>query len=644
MERMIHMKMMDIGEELVMSGYVLNKGPFKIMRKLGDEMKVVFNNLMYLEMKMKEMKEMGEESKMELPPHVLALMNKMYVTVVMLHNKVVEALGGKGDKIMMALRNDFNVLSNTYKGKPDFNKMLMYVADNMQWMIKHFRNGDDKSDMAKAAFRNLNEAMKNTYAMAKMMDGDNSKMLKIMEMMGLKMQSIWNMMTGGPVKYTRESLIQGLMDSFKAVKEEAMAEMSPGERIYNMYMIVEKIGEVVKMGKLSMGEGRELLEKLGNEKLVAFRRYTDSLPNADKLSPMVDELVKKFYQLWNHMTGGMTDGMSTPETEVYMMKMLLNKLKEPLEEGERMRERNMRPPQNDQLRLPSQHGNDDDRRILEQVQDSLSDLNRRLREDDDVRPMNPGEQAMHYVVDSMRQLHEDLLVMRRIPGGPEQVLLKMSENLGKLYRHMEEKGNEMSGELGRSFDMVRSGAMDLAEHLMSRRGEPEQFFVKMIGGMEMIAKYAMRKAREMDGKDNPFVERMLLILSNMKNGSQGNRQPSPLRPDDDMRRQIDNLEITVRELMMKMMNMENGQEGDRMGDKVADRLGDMMGDKMGDMMGDKMGDLMGDMIKDKMDDKEEPCPEPFWMMQIPREDKMKWGHFEGAYFGPEMEEPEDSRK
>ena len=645
---MIHMKMMDLADELVMSGYVWNKGPFKTLHKLGDQMKVFFNNVMFLEMQMKEMKEMGEEPKMELPPNVLDFMNKMYVTVVMLHNQVVEALGGKGDKIMMGLRNDFNDLSHKYKGKPDFNKMLMYIQENMQWMFKHFRAGDDKSDMAKAAFRNLNEAMKNTYAMAKM-EGASSRMLKIMEKMGLQMQSVWSIMTGGPVRYSRESLMKSLTDNFKVIQEEVMAEMSAAERIYSIYMIVEKIGEVVKMGRLSMDEGKDLLQKLGGVKLVALRHYTDSLPNADMLSPMMDEIVKKFYQLWNHMTGGMTDPMSTPETEVYMLKMLLNKLKEPLEEGERMRQLGMRPTPNEQ-RPPLIQGNDGDKKILEQVQDSLSDLGRRLRDDEDDRPMHPGEQAMHYVVDSMRQLHEDLSGMRRIPGGPEQVVLKLSENLGRLLRDMEEKGNDMSGELGRSFDMVRSGVMDLTEHLMSRRrDDPSRFFEKMVDGMETIAQHAMRKAREMD-KETTFVERTLQTLRNMRNGGQ---QPSTYRP---MRRQLDELQSTVSELMMKMMNMGDKQDGDRMGDMMGDKMGgmmgdmmggmmgDMMGDKMGDMMGGMMGDILGGMMGDKMDDKEEPCPKPFWMMQIPEEDKMKWGHFDGAYFGPEMEESEDSRK
>ena len=236
---------------------------------------------------------------------------------------------------------------------------------------------------------------------------------------------------------------------------------------------------------------------------------------------------------------------------------------------------------------------------------------------------------MYNVVNFMMKLHGYFKDDRRIPEGPAQVLYKLSESLGKLVEKMKGKGNDLGGVLGDAISRVREGIIGLAECLRnpSRDRDRMDFFMKMIDGMEKIAKKVMEKMMGMDMKDG-FLSQVINILTNMKNGNGGpagwmdGRNGNGYNDRDsldDLRSRMDDMTKTVKDLMMKMMdNMM------KMGDKKDGEKKDISG------ISGAIGDTIRDALLDDME--EEPCPEPFWKYQISKQEEKMWGHEEHSYF------------
>ena len=494
--------------------------------------------------------------------------------------------------------------------------MLGYVEQNMMWVASLIRSDRLMDDEFMTAYRSLKETMLNTYYIAKLQEIDNPRIFEMMEKMDqMGMRFLWRFVTGMKVDgMTPSSVIEMMVEQMKGIKEEFMAAMTPEERITRMWLGLEKLKEIVKEGKL-MKEGKEMLMKL-SEMLSSLKRMADSLPEGNMLSKVVEKFMEGFEKLWNHATNGFFTADSTPGGIINMMSDGLEDLKKALEEAWRWSPRNRN--QNQQM-----GGMNDNADVLEEIRRSLADLGRRMGDNND-RDMNPLERMLETMVDTMRQLHEDISGVRRAPGGPEQLVRRLSENLRNFMEQMQSKMREQEDAL----DMVRSGVMDLTDFLGDRsRGNPADFFGRMIDGMMKIVEQAMQTQR------SSVLDRVSQMLRNMRNGGEGGQRPSPPMlggngGDDDMRRQFNELQQRVMDLMDRVNNNRNMG----MNDNNMQGNNNMMGNNM---MGNNMmgNNWMDSWMQSWMEAKEEPCKDPFFTMQIPKEDKNMWDAGANSYFG-----------
>ena len=287
----------------------------------------------HVEFAEKMARDKGEKGPLKLPDPQMKVLDSIQFDMALLEDKLTFIVGASGAARMYEpLKKACEDFVMSVNGGMEFtiDYAMLFLHKYLQKLMYFVKNDKLDHPLARVVFMNTHGVMMKVKEKLFKEDG-NARAMKAFKTMGMSMQKLWNLMSGGPSMptVTRSSIATRLVDDYKLLQKELFLMKSPEERVKDIWHLIEKLGQLCKEGDMN-GEMAKIKYFMIHDRMVALSEFISKLPDNEKAMEIMGEAVVNVQQMWNHMSGGPVYPMSSPELALYGVADALRRLRDHL--------------------------------------------------------------------------------------------------------------------------------------------------------------------------------------------------------------------------------------------------------------------------------------------------------------------------